>query len=83
MASLVTFPFLTPTEFESACRALADRARSSQRAETWAPRLVTQNGTSLRITCWKDVQIGPQIDVYDLDHPQENDQPVEDDDPVR
>lgn len=43
MAPLATFPFLTPAEFESACRALADRARSSaQRAEVWSPRLVTQ-----------------------------------------
>ncbi|KAJ5860590.1 Autophagy-related protein 3 [Penicillium soppii] len=42
------FPFLTLSEFEEACQALADRCTSAQ--DGWSIRLLTKPGTGFRIT---------------------------------
>ncbi|KAJ5157544.1 uncharacterized protein N7482_008644 [Penicillium canariense] len=68
---LSAFPYLTPDEFDCACRALVDRAGSCTAAQTdggWSTlRLVSQNTTSLKITRCLEVQI-PALDA-DLHEP--------------
>jgi ubiquitin-like-conjugating enzyme ATG10 len=67
--TLATFPFLTPDEFDCACRALVERVRSCTAAQVeggWSSaRLVTQNAVSLKITKCNEVQI-PALDDADL-----------------
>ncbi|KAJ5347725.1 Autophagy-related protein 3 [Penicillium brevicompactum] len=42
------FPFLTPSEFEGACQAIADRCTSAQ--DGWSIRLLTKPGIGFRVT---------------------------------
>ncbi|KAJ5184597.1 hypothetical protein N7491_007532 [Penicillium cf. griseofulvum] len=73
------FPFLTQSEFEGACKDIADRCTSAQNICWSAIRLLTKpDGTGLRIT--KYVDVPSPLDTPALADLEES---LEDDDPPR
>ncbi|KAJ5409738.1 uncharacterized protein N7487_004097 [Penicillium crustosum] len=73
--SCSTFPFLAQSEFEGACRDLADRCTSAQNIGWPAIRLLTKSdGTSLRITKYLDIPSPLEVPALeDLEDSQDED----------